>query len=80
MFTLYKMRIVPTNHDNINSKWHQYKLNRSCTIHISELSTKAKCKRTCFQGSSPYYTLQLAQILKVSIDSRNKRNEKERGT
>ena len=37
-----------------------------------------KYKRIRFQGSIPYNTLQLTQVLKVSTNSRNKRNEKER--
>ena len=76
MFTLYKMQIVPTNHDNINSKWHQYKLNKSYSIHTSELSTKAKYKITCFKGNGP---LQPTRVLKVSANSRNKINEKKGG-
>ena len=39
-----------------------------------------KYRRICFQGSIPYNTLQLTRVLKVSTNSRNKRNEKERGT
>ena len=33
MFALYKMRIMSTNHDSINSKWAPIHLNRSCSIH-----------------------------------------------
>ena len=77
--SLYKIQIVSTNHDSTSSKFQQIPINRSCFIHISGLSTKAKYKRMCFQGSSPYYTLQPTQILKASANSRSKRNEKKRG-
>ena len=47
-------------------------------MYLSGLFIKAKYKRICFQGNIPYYILHPTQILKVSTNSRNKRNEKEK--
>ncbi|KAM4071204.1 hypothetical protein ACJW30_11G042600 [Castanea mollissima] len=77
--SLYNIQIVFTNHDSTSSKFQQIPINRSCFIHISGLSTKAKYKRMCFQGSTHYYTLQPTRVLKASANSRSKRNEKKRG-
>ena len=78
--SLYKIQIVLTNHNSTNSKWHQYN-QTGATLYISGLSTKVEYKRKCFQGSSPYYTLQLVRNFKTwgSIqDSRIKKKGKAR--
>ena len=62
--SFYKIQIVPTNHDITNSKWHQYS-QTEVALYIGELSTRVKYKRKCFQGSNPYYTLQLVQNFKA---------------
>ena len=42
--SLYKIQIVPTNHDSTNLKWHQYNYT-GADLYINGLSISVKYKR-----------------------------------